>query len=333
MMLPWVLVPQQSKYVLERFGRFAKILEPGINLKIPIIDIVSYKHSFKEQVINVDNQNAITKDNVKLRIDGVLYYKMTDAQKASYSVKNPISALSLLAQTSMRSEIGLIELDRTFEERENLNSRIRETLSDASETWGIKCMRYEIKDIQPPKEISRSMELQAESERNKRSTILQSEGQRQAVVNIAEGEKSAAILKAEGDATKTLQEARAIITALETISKSVSNDENMVSLKLKLTEKYLEAMNIIMSESKVVVLPPSSGSSSLSSQIATGLELYKDIVNNSDTGAASSLLGDKSQYNDIQEKLEKLNSSQSESRTTAAKSVPKYEFLDDKNLY
>ncbi|CAI2374951.1 unnamed protein product [Moneuplotes crassus] len=333
MMLPWVLVPQQNKFVLERFGRFAKVLEPGINLKIPIIDMVAYRHNFKEQVINVDSQNAITKDNVKLKIDGVLYYKFTDAKKASYNVKNPIIALSLLAQTSMRSEIGVIELDRTFEERENLNTRIKETLSHASEMWGIECMRYEIKDIQPPEEISRSMELQAESERMKRSAILNSEGERQAIMNIAEGEKSAAILKAEGDARKTFQEARAIIAALETISKSVKNDDGMVSLKLKLTEKYLEAMNKIMTDSKVVVLPPSADTSSLTTQIVTGLELYKDIINNNDTGAASALMGADSQYNEIKQKLDQLNVNNKTSRTVPVKTSPQYEFLDDKILY
>lgn len=332
MLLPWVLVPQQSKYVLERFGRFSKILEPGINLKIPIIDMVAYKHNFKEQVINVDNQNAITRDNVKLKIDGVLYYKFTDAKKASYNVKNPITALSLLAQTSMRSEIGVIELDRTFEERENLNTRIKDTLSDASEMWGIECMRYEIKDIQPPEQIRRSMELQAESERIKRSTILASEGERQAIINIAEGEKASSILQAEGDASKTLQEARAIIAALDTISKSINSDEDLVSLKLKLTERYLNAMHEIMSDSKVVVLPPSSEGSNLTSQIATGLQLYKNIVENTDGGAAEALMNSSNTYNEIKDKLDQLNT-KNQHQTSEGSAQTKYEFLDDKILY
>ena len=334
MLLPWVLVPQQNRFILERFGRFAKVLKPGINLKIPIIDMVSYKYSLKEEVINVDNQNAITKDNVKLKIDGVLYYKFTDPYKASYHVKHPIKALSLLAQTSMRSEIGIIELDRTFEEREALNKNIKQTVSAASEVWGIKCMRYEIRDIQPPEQIKRSMELQAESERIKRSKILKSEGERQAIINIAEGDKLAAILTAEGDANKTLQEARSIIAALTSISKSIKLDDSMISLKLKLTERYLEAMNHIMTESKIVVLPPSSQSNDITSQIATGLELYKDIVNNPNAGAAAqALTGSADTYQEIMQKLDRANERKREINQSREENASKYEFLDDKILY
>ena len=334
MLLPWVLVPQQNRFILERFGRFAKVLKPGINLKIPIIDMVSYKYSLKEEVININNQNAITKDNVKLKIDGVLYYKFTDPYKASYHVKHPIKALSLLAQTSMRSEIGIIELDRTFEEREALNKNIKQTVSAASEVWGIKCMRYEIKDIQPPEQIRRSMELQAESERIKRSKILKSEGERQAIINIAEGDKLAAILTAEGDANKTLQEARSIIAALTSISKSIKLDDSMISLKLKLTERYLEAMNHIMTESKIVVLPPSAQSNDLTSQIATGLELYKDIVNNPNTGAAAqALTGSADTYQEIMQKLDRAKERKREINQSREENASKYEFLDDKILY
>ena len=155
----FAMVPQQHVYVVESMGKFQRLLEPGLNFLLPVIHSVAYKHSLKENVINVDSQNAITYDNVKLRIDGVLYYKITDPEKASYNVKEPIRAMSLLAQTSMRSEIGKIELDRTFKERENLNNLIRNQVNQASEHWGIQCMRYEIKDISPPEQIRRSMEL------------------------------------------------------------------------------------------------------------------------------------------------------------------------------
>lgn len=146
----FVLVHQQEVKILERFGKYCRTLQPGFSLKLPLIDEVSYHHSLKEQVIDIDNQTAITQDNVKINIDGVLYFKITDPYKASYSVSNPIKAISLLAQTSMRSEIGKLDLDRSFEERDSLNTNIKAALNQASEKWGVDCLRYEIKDIKPP---------------------------------------------------------------------------------------------------------------------------------------------------------------------------------------
>jgi regulator of protease activity HflC (stomatin/prohibitin superfamily) len=176
---PIVMVPQNSRYIVERCGRFSRVLESGLSFKLPLLDRIAYKHSLKEAVIRVDSQNAITKDNVKLRIDGVLYFKIVDPVRASYEVRDPTkSSVILLAQTSMRSEIGKLELDRTFEERETLNDLIRKQVNSATEKWGIECMRYEIKDIKPPEQIKRAMELQSESERVKRSKILESEGKR-----------------------------------------------------------------------------------------------------------------------------------------------------------
>lgn len=209
--------------------------------------------------MEVDSQNAITKDNVKIGIDGVMYYKITDVKKASYEVKDPIRALSLLAQTSMRSEIGKLDLDTTFLERETLNTKIRKALNAASEKWGIECMRYEIKDIKPPQQIRRSMELQAESERIKRSKILESEGIRQSMINIADGDMQQWILEGEGEASKINQQARAIVESINNISISLSNQNDTTALKLKLTQTYIDALGHILKKTKVIMLPESSG--------------------------------------------------------------------------
>lgn len=237
----------------------------------------------------------------------------------------------------MRSEIGKIELDRTFEERETLNAKIRATVGHASELWGIECMRYEIKDISPPEQIRRSMELQAESERIKRSKILNSEGERQAIINIAQGDKSAAILEGEGVATKILQEARSMVEALTNISKSIEKDEKMVALKLKLTQKYLEAMSEILEESKIVVLPPNVGGAQndLTNQIAMGIQLYKNIMENpSISSQASKLTNNQETYEEINERLKKLREEKRRlSENPQAKAGDKYEFMDDKILY
>lgn len=258
MFMPFVLVPQQNVMVMERFGRFIKMLEPGLRFKFPIIDLIAYHHSLKEQVIDIASQTAITRDNVKININGVLYFKITDPHKASYQIKQPIKALSLLAQTSMRSEIGRLDLDKTFEERENLNAHIKNALNDASDKWGIRCMRYEIKDINPPEQIKRSMELQAESERVKRSKILNSEGERQSKINIAEGFKQSAILHGQGEASKIIQEARGICESLERIANSIEGGEDgrgKDALRLKLTEQYISSLNHILKTNNVVMLP------------------------------------------------------------------------------
>jgi len=257
-MLPFVLVPQQNVMVCERFGKFVRVLQPGFQFKWPLFEFVAYHHSLKEQVLGIDSQTAITKDNVKIKIDGVLYFKITDPQKASYEVAQPIRAISLLAQTSMRSEIGRLDLDRTFLERESLNANIKQSLNEASIKWGIECMRYEIKDIKPPEEIRRSMELQAESERIKRSKILTSEGERESKINIAEGIKQGAILEGQGAAAQILQEARGICESLDRISGAIESGEGgkgQDALRLKLTEQYIQALNEILSKANVLMIP------------------------------------------------------------------------------
>lgn len=181
------VVPQQQAWVVEKFGKFDRVLQPGLNILIPVIQRVSYKHTLKEEAIDVTAQTAISNDNVTLLIDGVLYVKIVDPVAASYGVNSPYYAITQLAQTTMRSEIGKLPLDRTFEERETLNIAIVSAINQAAMNWGIQCMRYEIKDIQPPQTILKAMELQVAAERQKRAQILDSEGNRQAKINHAEG--------------------------------------------------------------------------------------------------------------------------------------------------
>eukprot|EP01024_Parvocaulis_polyphysoides_P051293 TRINITY_DN5046_c0_g3_i1.p1 TRINITY_DN5046_c0_g3~~TRINITY_DN5046_c0_g3_i1.p1 ORF type:complete len:312 (-),score=36.46 TRINITY_DN5046_c0_g3_i1:675-1610(-) len=188
------IVPQQQAYVIERFGSFFKVLSPGLHLLIPIVDRVAYVHSLKELAIPVGQATAITKDNVSITVDGVLYVKVMDAERASYGVDNPLFAVVQLAQTTMRSELGKITLDKTFEEREALNRSMVAAINQAADPWGLECMRFEIKDIMPPPGITKAMELQAEAERKKRAQVLESEGERQARINIAEGQKQEIIL-------------------------------------------------------------------------------------------------------------------------------------------
>ena len=189
------IVPQQQAWVLERLGKYDRVLEPGLNIIIPIIQRVSYKHTLKEQAVDVHAQMAISNDNVTLLIDGVLYVKIIDATAASYGVENPYYAITQLAQTTMRSEIGKLKLDRTFEERETLNHAIVSSINQAATNCGIQCMRYKIKDIQPPTTILEAMELEVAAERQKRARIMESEGYRQAQINVSEGEKAQVVLK------------------------------------------------------------------------------------------------------------------------------------------
>ena len=216
-------------------------------------------------MLEIDRQHAITKDNVKITIDGVLYFKIQDGYKSSYAVQEPIRALSLLAQTSMRSEIGKLDLDTTFQERASLNVNIKAALNEASAKWGIDCMRYEIKDIKPPEPIKKSMGLQSESERVKRSTVLESEGNKQSIINIAEGKKQSMILDGEGAAEKILQEAKSLTEAIRNLGNAIGKDHNgdtqQNALRLRMTTEYLKAMEDIYSSVKIVGLPEAAGTS------------------------------------------------------------------------
>lgn len=280
------IVPQQNAWVLERLGRFSRVMEPGLNIIIPFIDRVSYKHSLKEQAIDIRSQSAITKDNVTLEIDGIIYVRILDPKQASYGVNDPYFALVQLAQTTMRSEIGKITLDNTFEEREALNLNIVDALNQASATWGIQCMRYEIRDINPPKTILNAMEQQVTAERKKRAVILESEGDKQSRINIAEGLRQEQVLlseaikieqinRAEGEASAILAVAEATAQSIERIADSCLKSGGSEAVSLKLAEQYISAFGNLAKESNTVILPAQAND--VASLVTQGLSVFEAL--------------------------------------------------------
>ncbi|VAW63110.1 Protein QmcA (possibly involved in integral membrane quality control) [hydrothermal vent metagenome] len=266
-------VPQNRAFIVERFGKYNQTMEAGLNFMIPFIDKVGYNRSLKEQATDVPSQGAITKDNISLIVDGVLYLKVLDPYKASYGVDNYAYAVTQLAQTTMRSEIGKIDLDKTFEERDSLNVNIVNSINKAAEPWGVQVLRYEIKDIEPPRSVLEAMERQMKAERDKRASILQSEGQRQSSINVAEGDKRSAVLNAEADRAEQILraegEAQAIIAvadakakAIETIGKVANTAEGQKAIQLDLAGQAIEAKQAIAKESSVVLLPENNTSAS-----------------------------------------------------------------------
>ena len=259
-------VPQNRAYVIERFGKYNKSIEAGLNFILPFIDVVAYDRSLKEQAIDVPGQSAITRDNISLTVDGVLYFRVLDPYKASYGVDDYVFAVIQLAQTTMRSEIGKMELDKTFEERDALNTNIVAAINEASAPWGVQVLRYEIKDIIPPSSVMEAMERQMKAEREKRAQVLESEGDRQAAINVAEGQKQAQvlaaeaekleqILKAEGEAKAIMQVAEAQASALETVGNVAKTEQGQKAIQLDLATKAIEAKQAIAKESSVVLLP------------------------------------------------------------------------------
>src|SRR5919106_4101895 len=264
------IVPQQSAWVVERFGRFHGILEPGLNLIIPLFDKVSYVHSLKEVPLDVPEQICITKDNTQLTVDGILYYQVTDPRLASYGSSNYVAAISQLAQTTLRSEIGKMELDKTFESRDDINRQIVHALDEAGRNWGIKVLRYEIKSLTPPETILRAMQAQITAEREKRALIAKSEGQRQEEINLADGEKQAAVLRSEGDKQAAINKAQGDATAIRVIAEAnaaavravaeaIGDKGGMDAANLKVATQYVEAFANLAKTSNTLIMPASAG--------------------------------------------------------------------------
>ncbi|WP_440903170.1 SPFH domain-containing protein [Catenovulum sp. SX2] len=262
-------VPQNRAWIVERFGKYQSTKEAGINFIIPFVDKISADRSLKEQAFDVPSQAAITKDNISLTVDGVLYFRVLDPYKATYGVEDYVFAVTQLAQTTMRSEIGKIDLDKTFEERDMLNAKIVQSINEAADSWGVAVLRYEIKDITPPSTIMDSMESQMKAERERRAKILESEGEKQAAINIAEGEKQARVLaaeaekqeqvlKAEGEAKAIIAVADAQAEALAVVGKAAATEEGQKAIQLDLATRAIEAKQAIAKESSVVLLPDSS---------------------------------------------------------------------------
>ena len=264
------IVPQQSAYVIERLGRFHGVLEPGLNLIIPFLDRLAYVHSLKEVPLDVPEQVCITRDNTQLAVDGVLYYQVTDPRLASYGSANYVTAITQLAQTTLRSEIGKMELDKSFESRDEINRQIVSVLGEAGRNWGIKVLRYEIKSITPPESILRAMQAQITAEREKRALIAKSEGQRQESINLADGQRQAAILASEGEKQAQINQAQGEATAIRVlaeanaagvraVAEAISDKGGMDAANLKVAQQYVDAFASLAKSSNTMIIPANAG--------------------------------------------------------------------------
>ncbi len=259
-------VPQQRALVIERFGKFDRTLEPGLRFIVPFIDRVSAKHDLREVPLDVPSQVCITRDNTQLQVDGILYFQVTEPKLATYGSSNYILAITQLAQTTLRSVVGKLELDKTFEERDMINHAVVSALDQAAQNWGVKVLRYEIKDLTPPKEILHAMQAQITAEREKRALIAASEGRKQEQINIAEGQREAAIAKSEGDkisqinqaqgeASAILARAEANAAAIRQIAAAIESQGGLQAVNLKVAEQYVEAFSGIAKTSNTIVVP------------------------------------------------------------------------------
>jgi len=260
------IVPQQNAWVVERLGKFSRILEPGLQLIVPIMDRVAYRHSLKEVPLDVPEQICITRDNTQLTVDGIIYFQVTDPRLASYGSSDYIQAVTQLAQTALRSVVGKMELDKTFESRDEINHTVVQVLDEAGRTWGIKVLRYEIKSLTPPESILRAMQAQITAEREKRAVIATSEGKRQQEINIADGQRQAAILESEGQKQAQINKAQGEAGAIELVANANANAVRVVAAaieaqggmsaaNLKVAEKYIEAFGNLAKVNNTLIIP------------------------------------------------------------------------------
>ncbi|TVY84584.1 Uncharacterized protein LSUE1_G000649 [Lachnellula suecica] len=281
-------VPQQTAWIVERMGKFNRILEPGLAILIPFLDRIAYVKSLKESALEIPSQSAITADNVTLELDGVLYTRVLDAYKASYGVEDAEYAISQLAQTTMRSEIGQLTLDHVLKERAALNTNITRVINEAAQDWGVTCLRYEIRDIHAPQGVVEAMHRQVTAERSKRAEILDSEGQRQSAINIAEGRKQSVILASEalrseqinmasGEAEAILLKAQATASGIDAVAKSIAQGKESAqgAVSLSVAEKYVEAFGKLAKEGTAVVVPGNVGD--IGSMIASAMAVYGKV--------------------------------------------------------
>jgi regulator of protease activity HflC (stomatin/prohibitin superfamily) len=279
------VVPQQNAWVVERLGKYHSTLTPGLSILVPFVDRVAYKHSLKEIPLDVPSQICITRDNTQLQVDGILYFQVTDPMRASYGSSNYIVAVTQLAQTSLRSVIGKLELDKTFEERDIINAQVVQAIDEAALNWGVKVLRYEIKDLTPPKEILHAMQSQITAEREKRALIAASEGRRQEQINIAtgereayiarsEGEKQSIINNAQGQAASIMAVAEATAQAIERIASAIRQPGGEQAVQLKVAERAVDAYSKVAADAKTTLIVPSNMSET-SALIASAMRMVQ----------------------------------------------------------
>jgi len=282
------VVPQQQAWVVERLGKFHGVLEPGLRIIVPFVDRIQYRHSLKEVPLDVPEQVCITRDNTQLSVDGIIYYQVTDPRLASYGSSDYITAITQLAQTTLRSEVGKMELDRTFESRDEINRQIVAVLDEAGRTWGVKVLRYEIKNLTPPDTILRAMQAQITAEREKRALIAKSEGQKQEEINLAEGAKQAAILRSEGEKAAAINnaqgEAQAIIAvadataqATRAVAEALGTPNGLNAANLKVAELYIAAFGNVAKAGTTLIVP--SNLADIASLVGSAMTVLDGVKN------------------------------------------------------